>query len=76
MCGFISATHFSRCYRKVMGRAPKHERMDAYTGVVTDTALADTLTSFSSPSLQALRRARTEPTYGTFLGPGEDTTSG
>ncbi|MFL1484929.1 GlxA family transcriptional regulator [Marinobacter sp. LN3S78] len=78
MCGFISATHFSRCYRKVMGRAPKHERMDADTPVATDTALAEA--SFSSPSLQALRRARTEPTYGTFLGrghgSGEDTGSG
>lgn len=29
MCGFISATHFSRCYRKTMGRAPKYERLDA-----------------------------------------------
>lgn len=26
MCGFISATHFSRCYRKYMGKPPRAER--------------------------------------------------
>lgn len=72
MCGFVSATHFSRCYRKVMGRAPKYERMEVYPGEETDTALTDTMTSLPSSSLMALRRARTEPTYGTFHDPGHD----
>lgn len=26
MCGFVSTTHFSRCYRKYLGKAPKAER--------------------------------------------------
>lgn len=80
MCGFVSATHFSRCYRKVMGRAPKYERMEVYTRVASETDPAETMTSLPSSSLQALRSARTEPTYGTFYssghGPGEDTGSG
>ena len=26
MCGFVSTTHFSRCYRKYMGVSPKSDR--------------------------------------------------
>ncbi len=26
MCGFVSTTHFSRCYRKYMGVSPKGDR--------------------------------------------------
>lgn len=29
MCGFASATHFSRCYHKYMGKPPKAERMNS-----------------------------------------------
>lgn len=67
MCGFVSATHFSRCYRKTMGRAPKYERMEVYPNGA-DNGLTDTMASLPSSSLQALRRARTEPTYGSFEG--------
>lgn len=41
MCGFISATHFSRCYRKYMGKPPRAERaLKPSEGMVTDS-LAD-----------------------------------
>ena len=74
MCGFVSATHFSRCYRKTLGHAPKYERMEVYSQGLgpAGNVLTDTMASLPSSSLQALRRARTEPTYGTF----EDTGSG
>jgi transcriptional regulator GlxA family with amidase domain len=67
MCGFVSATHFSRCYRKTMGRAPKYERMEVFHNGA-ENGLTDTMASLPSSSLQALRRARTEPTYGSFEG--------
>lgn len=63
ICGFISATHFSRCYRKTMGCAPRSERLEIHSCV-----LAQSMVSLPSASLQALRRARAEPTYGTFEG--------
>ncbi|WP_417531114.1 GlxA family transcriptional regulator [Marinobacter lipolyticus] len=66
MCGFVSATHFSRCYRKFMGRAPKHERMDVTTPETTDNVMTDTMQSLPSSSMMALHRARVEPTYGIF----------
>ena len=74
MCGFVSATHFSRCYRKTLGHAPKYERMEVYSQGLgpAGNVLTETMASLPSSSLQALRRARTEPTYGTF----EDTGSG
>ena len=71
MCGFVSATHFSRCYRKTMGRAPKYERTQVYASDVADSGMIDTMASLPSSSRQALRRARTEPTYGTFEGQPE-----
>jgi AraC family transcriptional regulator, glycine betaine-responsive activator len=64
MCGFVSATHFSRCYRKIMGRAPKYERTEPYT----DHQVAGDPAALASSSFEALRRARTEPTYGTVAG--------
>lgn len=76
ICGFVSATHFSRCYRKTMGRAPKHERIGVLTPVISNDPFADTMASLPSSSLQALRCARTEPTYGTFEDSGEHTVSG
>ena len=66
MCGFVSATHFSRCYRKTMGRAPKYERIEIYSVGLEGSAMANTMASLPASSLQALRRARTEPTYGIF----------
>lgn len=63
MCGFVSATHFSRCYRKIMGRAPKHERME----LSGDNQAAGGPVDLASSSFEALRRARREPTYGTVV---------
>jgi hypothetical protein len=68
MRGFVSATHFSRCYRKIMGRAPKYERTELFSHCRAGDALGDTMASLPSSSLQALKRARTEPTYGSFEG--------
>jgi AraC-like DNA-binding protein len=76
MCGFVSATHFSRCYRKIMGRAPKYERMAVFTPTRAEGLLTETMGSLSSSSLQALKRARTEPTYGTFENYPKQTVSG
>ncbi|MBL3826667.1 MULTISPECIES: GlxA family transcriptional regulator [unclassified Marinobacter] len=76
MCGFVSATHFSRCYRKTMGRAPKYERMEVFTPARADGLLTETMASLPSSSLQALKRARTEPTYGTFEDAPGQTVSG
>lgn len=65
MCGFVSATHFSRCYRKTMGRAPRQERVDICAPAMAGQALIDTGPQLPSASREALRRASTESTYGT-----------
>lgn len=74
LCGFASATHFSRCYRKTMGRAPKYERIEVFTPAVAEGLLPNTMASLPTSSLQALRRSRTEPTYGTFEDSADHTT--
>lgn len=33
MCGFVSTTHFSRCYRKYMGVSPRSDRASGSTEV-------------------------------------------
>ena len=33
MCGFVSTTHFSRCYRKYMGVSPKSDRIQGETQI-------------------------------------------
>ncbi len=30
-CGFVSASHFSKCYREIYGRSPQQERIDRKT---------------------------------------------
>ncbi len=65
MCGFVSAPHFSRCYRKYIGVSPKEERaavwsLTQYEGP-TGTNPAPVL---PTTSLTALRKAQSEPTYG------------
>lgn len=68
MCGFVSATHFSRCYRKYLGMAPKSERlMDSGCPASMDV-LTEPLVQVTSASRHALRMARLEPTYGEFNG--------
>ncbi|MDO3721410.1 GlxA family transcriptional regulator [Marinobacter sp. chi1] len=70
VCGFVSATHFSRCYRKIMGRAPRQERLEAW-GTDSDPAEPAEPKPILSSSGEALRRASTEPTYGTIRQPNE-----
>lgn len=73
MCGFSSAAHFSRCYRKHTGTAPRQQRsalhsipleQDAHPG--QNSLAPDTPPGFTSRSLEALQRAQAEPTYGVF----------
>jgi transcriptional regulator GlxA family with amidase domain len=65
MCGFVSAPHFSRCYRKYIGVSPKEERaavwsLTQYEGPAENSPVLVLPTT----SLTALRKAQSEPTYG------------
>lgn len=65
MCGFVSAPHFSRCYRKYIGVSPKEERLAIWAVGPLDSAAADTsIGELPSSSVSALRLAQAEPTYG------------
>ncbi|MBY4678062.1 choline metabolism transcriptional regulator GbdR [Marinobacterium arenosum] len=64
MCGFVSATHFSRCYRKYMGIAPRAERLMTCEDPPPVDPQAEPLEEVFSASRHALRKARVEPTYG------------
>nr|WP_284709391.1 GlxA family transcriptional regulator [Marinobacter sediminum] len=66
ICGFVSATHFSRCYRKTMGLAPRQERVDVWAPATVADPLTDAGQGVSSSSRDALKRSSTESTYGTF----------
>ncbi|NVK42473.1 MAG: GlxA family transcriptional regulator [Oceanospirillaceae bacterium] len=66
MCGFVSATHFSRCYRKYMGIAPRSERLMTADTPCSVEPLIVPLERASSASRHALLKARVEPTYGVF----------
>lgn len=66
MCGFVSATHFSRCYRKTMGRAPRQERHEVWADSPVPGPSTHPARDLASSSGEALRRARTEPTYGSI----------
>ncbi|WP_323127296.1 GlxA family transcriptional regulator [Marinobacter sp. JSM 1782161] len=73
MCGFVSATHFSRCYRKYMGTAPKSARGTLCP--LPQSGSSAPLYGFElrSPAAESLYRARVEPTYGVFTYiPGPD----
>ncbi len=62
MCGFVSAPHFSRCYRKYIGISPKEERAAVWSMNNVDST--SDVTEFLPSSHKALRVARAEPTYG------------
>lgn len=66
MCGFVSTTHFSRCYRKYHGTAPKSARAAVYSIRQTRNLARATSGHPQSSSHEALQRAQTEPTYGVF----------
>ncbi|MBB3062000.1 GlxA family transcriptional regulator [Microbulbifer rhizosphaerae] len=62
MCGFVSAPHFSRCYRKYIGISPKEER-----AAVWSMAQLGPVSNEAEPPLSscaALRVAQAEPTFG------------
>jgi transcriptional regulator GlxA family with amidase domain len=66
MCGFVSTTHFSRCYRKYRGTAPKSARASVYS-IRQAREQAESASGYvRSASHEALQRAQTEPTYGVF----------
>jgi len=62
MCGFVSAPHFSRCYRKYLGVSPKEERAAVWSMEQLDSGPGEPELSVSSGT--ALRVAQAEPTYG------------
>ncbi len=62
MCGFVSAPHFSRCYRKYLGVSPKEERAAVWSMEELDSGSGEPEPAFSSGT--ALRAAQAEPTYG------------
>ncbi|MEX1216817.1 GlxA family transcriptional regulator [Saccharospirillum sp.] len=65
MCGFVSAPHFSRCYRKYIGVSPKEERAAVWSLTQFDGTVDHTLAPIlPTTSLTALRKAQSEPTYG------------
>ncbi|WP_166269209.1 GlxA family transcriptional regulator [Marinobacter caseinilyticus] len=66
MCGFVSTTHFSRCYRKYRGTAPRAARAAVSPFSQSHQALGAECGHVQSASLEALQRAQTEPTYGVF----------
>lgn len=66
MCGFVSTTHFSRCYRKYRGTAPKAARAAVYSLRQAQHQADSGNGHVRSASLEALQRAQTEPTYGVF----------
>ncbi|MBT3708634.1 MAG: GlxA family transcriptional regulator, partial [Gammaproteobacteria bacterium] len=64
MCGFVSAPHFSRSYRKYMGCSPKSERAQHSTlgsSVILSEEDAGLVPTGSSISLE---RARAESSFG------------
>jgi transcriptional regulator GlxA family with amidase domain len=64
MCGFVSAPHFSRSYRKHMGRTPKAERETRDTLGSSIVLTEEDAGLVSSPSLVALDMARSESSFG------------
>lgn len=54
MCGFVSATHFSRCYRKYMGKQPKAERFIQSWADPVFAQLGHAVSDMESPSAVSL----------------------
>ncbi|WP_203140953.1 choline metabolism transcriptional regulator GbdR [Marinobacter mangrovi] len=63
MCGFVSAPHFSRCYRKYIGISPKEERAAVWSFKRLESP-SQTVEALPSSSNAALRLAQAEPSYG------------
>jgi hypothetical protein len=64
MCGFISAPHFSRCYRKYIGISPKEERVAMWSLKQFDEPETSSAPETPTYSHAALCLAQAEPTYG------------
>lgn len=56
-CGFVSTSHFSKCYREFFGIPPRSER-------ASECALSSD--SVTGRAVQSLTDARGEPTYGSI----------
>jgi transcriptional regulator GlxA family with amidase domain len=64
MCGFVSAPHFSRSYRKHMGHSPKGERENR-NGIGAGIVLTEeSVGLMPSRSESALEKARKETSFG------------
>lgn len=76
LCGFVSAAHFSRCYRKYIGVAPRYQRARVNLRCTADEPDHAATDGTLPRSLVALHKARFEPTYGVFragpVAPGND----
>lgn len=69
-CGFISTPHFSRCYRKHIGVAPRDERKTEFSISLTD-AIPEGLIevgvlSSADRAKVALLSAKVEPSFGSI----------
>lgn len=64
MCGFVSAPHFSRCYRKYIGVSPKEERAVMWSLKPVGAPMEGLPPSMPTSSSAALRVAQAEPTFG------------
>ena len=64
MCGFVSAPHFSRCYRKYIGVSPKEERAALWALKPLATPADQPPPAMPTSSNAALRLAQAEPTFG------------
>lgn len=63
MCGFVSAPHFSRCYRKYIGVSPREERAALWALKPLSTP-TEPLPVMPTSSNAALQLAQAEPTFG------------
>lgn len=64
ICGFVSAPHFSRCYRKYIGISPREERGALWSLKQLDVPSDGSGATVPTSSYTALRAAQAEPTYG------------
>ncbi len=64
MCGFVSAPHFSRCYRKYIRISPKEERAEVWSLKQPEPPDAGEVATIPTSSYVALQLAQAEPSCG------------
>jgi transcriptional regulator GlxA family with amidase domain len=63
-CGFVSSTHFSKCYREHFGISPQKERIKGNANYIATIPTTKAFTSTSlNRSLAALNQAKSESTF-------------